>query len=81
MITVEMTIKANVKVTPEVKEGLRREYGCSEKTLQNDEWVAKAMLYAYLNPKLADCTYEFIWDGVANLNGLIGNIEMEETES
>lgn len=78
MTTVKMTVTANIKVTPEVREGLMLQYGFSKEKAHNDELVATAMLHAYLNPKLSDCTHDYYWDGVANLRGLISDIELEE---
>ncbi|MCY9530558.1 hypothetical protein M5X04_14645 [Paenibacillus alvei] len=74
---VSLTINADVNVTEEVRNGLKEQYGWSDEKVKDDELVAKTLLYAYLNPRIPNkCDEECYWDGVANMNGLIVDIEL-----
>ena len=71
-----------VEVTDDVKIGMREQYNASDKLLADDELVARAMLFASINPRLSatNAHYDDFWDGVANMRGLITDIELKDEE-
>jgi hypothetical protein len=81
-VYVELTISANVEVTDEVKNGMKEQYGYTDKDLENDELVGRAMLFASINPRLPRTNFhsDDFWDGVANMRGLITEINLWNSE-
>lgn len=81
-VYVELTISAMVEVTDEVKEGMKEQYEASDDALSNDEYVARAMLFASINPRLpvTNVHENDYWDGVANMRGLITQINLHSED-
>jgi hypothetical protein len=79
-VAVELTISATVTITQEVLDGIREQYPDLWEAGKDDpEVIAKAMVYASVNPGLSYINdHEDIWDGVANMRGLIWGLELAE---
>lgn len=78
-VDVELTLYATVTVTQEVLDGIQDQYpDLWEQGKDDPEMIAKAMVYASVNPSLSTHNdYEDIWDGVADLKGLIRDLEID----
>lgn len=80
-VDVELTLGATVTITQEVMDGIKEQYPdlWETATRMNDpEMIARAMVYASINPGLyVDNDFEDIWDGVADLRGLINRLELD----
>lgn len=78
-IEVELVITAKVKVTAAFRVGVMEQYNWPKEEAFDDEKLAKAMLYADLNPRFPSAILnDRFWDGVGNLKGLIKNMKLEE---
>jgi hypothetical protein len=79
-ISVDLTLYADVQITDEVCEGIKEQYPVLwEEGKDDPEVIARAMVYALINPRIPYQSYpNDIWDGVADLDGLITNIELED---
>ena len=78
-VPVEMTLAAIVTVTQEVADGIADQYPDAWRENQHDpEELAKMMLYASVNPRIPadNANFEDIWDGVADMRGLIKAVEL-----
>jgi hypothetical protein len=82
-VYVELTVSAMVEVTDEVKEGMKEQYGYVDNILTDDELVGRAMLFASINPRLPRTNFhsDDFWDGVANMRGLITEINLWDRDS
>lgn len=79
-VSVELTITADVTITQELCDGIADQYEKFWDQAKNDpEELAKSVLYALVNPGLPHRAYpDDYWDGVACLDGLVENIELED---
>lgn len=80
-IDVELTLSARVTVTQEVLDGIEDQYpDLYEEGKDDVEVIARAMLYASVNPRIpySNKTYSDIWEQVAEMQGLINDIELCE---
>lgn len=79
-VSVELTLRAEVTVTPEICEGIADQYPQLWAEAQNDpEAIARAMLYASASGATGGNEFsDDWWDGVGNMRGLIRNARLEE---
>lgn len=78
-IDIELTLSARVTVTQEVLDGIADQYPDLYEAGKDDaEVIARAMLYASVNPRIMynNTRFSDIWDGVAEMQGLITDVEL-----
>ena len=80
---IRMEVSANVEVTDEIKQGLKEQYGWTDAQIADDHEVAKAIMYASLNPTLSSWEVsnhmsDDNFDGVGNMKGLISNVNLDD---
>jgi hypothetical protein len=75
---VEVTIKMKVAVTDEVRNNINEQYPKSMRD-KDDQYIAESVAYAWLNPRTPqEVDYDCYFDGVANMKGLITEVEVVE---
>lgn len=78
ILEVDLMVYGKVKLTQELCDGIADQYpDFWDRSKDDPEELARAVLYAFLGHLPPYATKEDYWDGVACLDGLIMDVELE----